>query len=285
MGVLSVAPVADTAARLAALDDHAGFEVVAAPGGDWVPLAEAERGGHLDGWLARLAQVHGRRNVAGSLVGGLVGEAVAGLTVAAITLDRRCPDPAAGNVAVRVHADGHLERRGVLGPAVAVLPGDPAAGDPRSVLVGDEAALHEWWAARAAASLAPLLAAVRARAPFGLRRLWGGVADEVAGTAIWIAQLAGRDAGEAWGLGRRMVDALARHAPVGLARGRPFDVGYPGGRRLFQVRGTCCLSYRSATETGPPAEAFCSTCPLRDDDSRRRHLRDHLLEAHAEPAG
>jgi hypothetical protein len=173
----------------------------------------------------------------------------------------------------------------VLVPSVALLPGDPATADPRSVVLADEAALDEWWAAGVAATLAPLLAAVRARAPFGLRNLWGGVADEVTGTVIWVAQLAGRDADEAWLRGQRLLDALARHAPIRFARGRPFLVTHPGGRRLFQVRGTCCLYYRSAAETGPPEQTYCNTCPLRDDDSRQRRLREHLTQLPADPVG
>ncbi|WP_432973726.1 hypothetical protein [Dactylosporangium sp. CA-233914] len=278
------APVAQTAARLDALDPYAGFAVIPDDDG-WVPLAGAEAGGHVNAWLTQLDTVHGRRSVAGSMLGMQFGEAVAGVAVAAMVLDGRCPDPAVGNLAVRVHAEGYLERRAVLTPAVAVLPSDPAAADPHSVVVADEAALDEWWAQRAATTLTPLLAAIRARVPFSLRNLWGGVADEVAGTAIWVAQLAGRDAEAAWQHGRRLVDALARHAPVRLAAGRPFPVAYPGGRRLFQVRGTCCLYYRSAAETGPPQETYCTTCPLRDDDSRRQRLHDHLTETSAESVG
>ncbi|UWP78894.1 hypothetical protein Dfulv_27390 [Dactylosporangium fulvum] len=139
----------------------------------------------------------------------------------------------------------------------------------------DEAALDAWWAQRTAAALAPLLAAVRARAPFGLRNLWGSVADEVTGTAIRVAQLAGRDAEAAWARAQRLLDALAPHAPVTPARGTPCPVRHPGGRQLFQVRGTCSLYYRSMVET------YCDTCPLRDDDSRQRRLRAYLIESQA----
>lgn len=278
-------PVAETAARLDALNRFAGFDVEPAPGGDWIRLADARHGERLDGWLARLVELHGRRNVAGSMLGMQIAEVVAGVTVAALTLDRRCPDPAIGNLAVRLHAEGYLARRAVTGPVVAVLPGDPAAADPHSVVVADEDALHDWWAARAVATLTPLLDAVRERAPFSLRNLWGSVSDEATGTAIWVGQLAGLAEDEAWRRARRLLDALARHAPIPFARSRPFPVAYPGGRRLFQVRGTCCLYYRSAAESRPPAEAYCSTCRLRDDDSRERLLRDHLIASHAESVG
>ncbi|MET7402755.1 hypothetical protein ABZS66_55670 [Dactylosporangium sp. NPDC005572] len=271
-------PLTETADRLDALDPDAGFDVRPEPDPAWVPLERFVDGGHADAVLRLLEDRHGRRNVAGSMLGAVVAEAVVGGTVAAIVLDERCPDPAAGNLALRIHGEGYLERRAFRGPALAVRPDDPAAAHPDSTVVDD---LDAWWAARAVATLAPLLEAVRARAPFGLRLLWGAVADEVAGAAIRVAQLAGRDAGPAWDRAQRLVDELAAHAPVPLTRGAPFPVAWPGGRHLFQVRGTCCLNYRSALESGERDESCCSTCPLRDDDSRHRLLRDYLISTTA----
>ncbi|GGM54763.1 hypothetical protein ACFFX1_19360 [Dactylosporangium sucinum] len=255
-------PLAETADRLNALDPYAGFDVLSEPGPAWVPLDRFVDGGHADALLDLLERRHGRRNVAGSLLGGILAEAVAGSTVAALVLDDRCPDPAADNIVLRIHEEGHLDRRAFRGAAVAVR----AAVDD----------LEDWWAARVVATLTPLFEAVRARAPFGLRLLWGAAADEAAGTAIRVAQLAGRDADLAWEHAQRLVDALAVHAPVPLTRGAPFPVAWPGGRHLFQVRGTCCLYYRSALESGVRDESCCSTCPLRDDGSRHRLLRDYL---------
>jgi hypothetical protein len=277
-------PLRETAARLSALDPYAGFDVSPDLDESWISLDTVERDGRLDAWLALLASRHGRRNVAGSTLGSHLASAVIGPTVSAMLLDDRCPDPAVGNLAVRIDADGDVQRSAILVPTVAVLPADPDAADPHSVVVTDEAALHSWWAERAALTLTPLLAAVRARAPFGLRNLWGAVADDVASVAIWTAQLAGRDADPAWQRAQRLIDALARHAPVTLGRGTPFPVSHPGGTQLFQVRGTCCLYYRSALESGPPAETYCNTCPLRDDESRERRLRDYLTESQADNA-
>jgi len=266
-------PIAATADRLRDLDEDGGFEVAPGANGGWVPLDRVERAGHLDGWLAAFTATHGRRAVAGSTVGGELAGAVVGPAVAAIVLDGRCPDPAVDNLAVWPDEEGYLRRRAVLGRRLAVLPGDPAAGQPHSEVVADEPALDEWWARRTAASLAPLLAAVRARAPFGVRGLWGGASDEVTRTAIRVAQLAGRAPDVAWARALRLVDALARHAPVALTRARPFPVSHPGGVRLFQVCGVCCLYHRSAL-----GEGYCTTCPLRDDESRHRLLHDHVVE-------
>jgi hypothetical protein len=268
-------PIAVTAARLHQLDGYAGFTVGADPHAGWIALADAERDGHLDAWLAGFVAMHGRRNVAGAAVGAELAGAVVGPAVAAMVLDARCPDPTVGNLAVRPDTDGYLERRAVRGPTVAVLPDDPAASDPHSVVVTD---LDRWWARRTSATLVPLLAAVRARAPFGLRALWGAVSDEVSRVAIRVAQLAGRDPDTAWASAERLVNALQSYAPVSLPRGLPFPVHHPSGARLFQVRGTCCLYYRSelAVADGPAGDRYCSTCPLRDDDSRRQRLCDYL---------
>jgi hypothetical protein len=191
-------------------------------------------------------------------------------------LDARCPDPAAENLLVRLDDAGEARRYGLHRPTAALLPADARAQDGHSVVVPDEEALLAWWASRAGASLTPLLAAVRARAPFGLRALWGAVADEITGVALWVGQLAGQKPSDVWAKGERMVDALAPRAPVSLPRARAFPVAAPHTGRWFQVRATCCLWYRSATESGPVKDRYCSTCPLRDDSSRTRILRDYL---------
>lgn len=260
------APVAETAARLAALDDYAGFSV--RPGAGWVALATAEADGRLDHWLDLLIAEHGGRNVAGSTLGSALAAAVVGPTVGSLLLDRRCPDPALSNLTALPAGTGEFDARGVRTGVIAVLTGDPAAAHPDSVALPDEDALDDWWASRAAATLTPLFEAVRTRAPFGLRNLWGLAADDVTATALWLAELAGRDQQAAWSRAQRLVDALARYAPVRFPRSRQFPVG----DRLHQVRGTCCLYYRSTAEPGPPAENRCDTCPLRDDDSRRTRL-------------
>ncbi|MEV6971429.1 (2Fe-2S)-binding protein [Hamadaea sp. NPDC051192] len=307
-------PLAATAARLARLDAFAGFDVApstslgtaatdapalgtatdgpapaatgleptAAAGAaetavdertDWSNVDESR----LDAWLAILQGLHGHRAVAGSLLGGALARGVVQPAVAALVLERRCPDPSASNLVVRLDEAGDFARSAVLSSAMAVLPGDPAAGDEHSHVLNDDGDLVEWWAKRTAATLTPLFLAVRARAPFGVPGLWGGAADEVSSVALWIGRLARHDPYAVWAYAQRLVGALAEHAPVRLTRPRPFPVEHPAGDHWFQVRGTCCLSYRSVLAEGDPKEdRFCSSCPLRDDDSRHRHLYAYL---------
>ncbi len=247
--------------RLSHLDPYAGFDVAPGPHPDWWVLDGSEL--KLDGWMTLLVRRHGHRATAGSMLGDALVRAVVHPTVSALVLERRCPDPAASNVAVRLDEAGDFARAAILRPHVAVLAGDPAAGDPDSIVVDDLPDLVAWWARHTAATLAPLLSRVRARAPFGLPALWGNVADAVTSITLWIGQLAGQDPCALWAFSQRLVEALAAHAPVRLARPRPFPVVDPMGEQWYQVRGTCCLSYRSAL-----GEGFCSTCPLRDDESR-----------------
>jgi hypothetical protein len=269
-----VAPLAVTAGRLAGLDSYAGFEVSTGEG--WISLSTVESSGQLDTWWAALLSGIGHRGSAGSALGLELARVVVGPTVQALVLDGRCPDPALDNLAVRLGPDGYVSRTAVRGLAVAMAPHDEAAADPRSLVLAGEATLHAWWASRLAGTLTPLLAAVRARAPVGLPALWGGVSDQISGAAIWIGQLAERDPRESWQYAQRLLDALQPHVPVRLTRARPFPVCHAAREHLFQVRGTCCLYYRSAEAEGPPGDRYCSTCPLRDDRSRLRRLREHL---------
>ncbi len=274
-GDAAISPIAVTARRLASLDPFAGFEVAPAPESRWGGLAEAELDATLDSWLALLNRRHQVRATAGSLLGEALIRTVVLPTVASMVMDLRCPDPSAGNLAARLDDAGEFERAAVLRPSVAVLATDPAANDVHSIVVED---LIGWWAQRAATTLTRLLGAVRARAPFGLPALWGAVADEVTSIALWVGQLSGREPAGVWAYTQQLLDALAPFAPVRMVRPRPFPVEHPAGGRWFRARATCCLSYRSVLAEGPSAERFCSTCPLRDNESRHRYLFDYLSD-------
>jgi len=123
-----------------------------------------------------------------------------------------------------------------------------------------------------------MLSAVRARAPFGLPGLWGAVADEITSITLWVGQLVGRPPGQLWIHAGRLVNALAPHAPVRMARARPFPVSHRLGGKWFRARGTCCLYYRSQRAQGPTEQRYCNSCPLRDDDSRHQQWYAYLTD-------
>lgn len=77
----------------------------------------------------------------------------------------------------------------------------------------------------------------------------------------------------AWWQG--MLDVMAAKAPL-RRRARLFPVAWSGGTTCFQVRGTCCLLYRSSAAPDRDGDGYCATCPLRTDRSRTERLRASL---------
>lgn len=120
--------------------------------------------------------------------------------------------------------------------------------------------------------------AVRARAPFGRRRMWGQLADDIGGTALWTARAGDLDQRSAWKEAQAILDHVAETAPELRVRSRPFPVRWEGDETLFQVRGTCCLWYTTFEEPDRCGEGYCTTCPLRDDDVRHERLCRYLAE-------
>lgn len=272
------AALAATGVALGDVAEHLGFSVGAPSGEGWVGLDDVVGSGLLDWLAADLVATEGRRDVAGSYLGGHLAGPVVSRTVAAIALHQRCPDPHPAGVAVHLHADGWFDQVAFRRPTVAVLPGDPAAGQPGTLVVADPAALRAWWAERTSAAVGPLLESVRHRLPYGRRGLWGAVADAVAGTMLTVARATGRPGGQAWGEASALLDAMAAWAPVPLTRPTPFRVSRSGSDAWFTTKGTCCLYYRTVNAPDPCGEGYCSTCPLADPAHRRCKLAAWLDE-------
>ncbi|MFP5317797.1 MAG: hypothetical protein ACLGI2_05820 [Acidimicrobiia bacterium] len=250
------------------------------PSGDgWFGIDELVDRGVVDGMAADLLTQEGRPDVAGSYLGSHLTGPVVARTVAAIVLDRRCPDPCPSNVAVHLHPDSWFDQLWFRTPAAAAVDGDPAGADRACVVLADVALLRTWWAERLVACLVPLLDAVRARLPYGRRGLWGAVADQVAASALTVARQAGLPCRPAWEEAAGLLEALARHAPVAITWPSPFEVRSPRGREaVFPVRGTCCLYYLTVDGPDPCGDGYCITCPFTDPDHRHRTLADRLDE-------
>lgn len=270
--------LADTAARVGAVAEHLHFEVAPPEGPGWFVLSSVLEAGLLDRLAAELVESVGRRDVAGSYLGSHLTSPVVSRAVSAVALDRRCPDLDAATVSVHLHADGWFDGVAFGGATVAVLAGDPVAGEPGTVELSDLAELRTWWAVRTAAAVTPLLDAVRARLGFGRRGLWGSVADAVARASLTMARVNGVDPATSWHDAAALVDALAQVAPVPLVRPTPFMVEWSGGTSCLAVRGTCCLYFRTVADPDPRGEGFCTSCPFMDDDHRHRRWSDWLEE-------
>lgn len=289
MTTTTASPLAETFRRLAALDAYLAAEIgepASEGGADWYRLDGIVAGGEVDRWLADLtARYGGRPNIAGAFLGAWLAGAVITVPVAALVLERRVPVLAAGGVWIHQHPDGWFDGIALRAPTVALLAGDAARDHPDSRVAEDEAALFDAYTEQLVAVLEPLLAAVRARARYGLRGLWGAVADDLTGTAVWVAGEAGRDQVEAWRVGAALSDRVAARVPQLRTRARPFPVSWSGGEALSQVKGTCCLDFRTYDGVPDPSgDGYCVTCPFRDDGSRRQRLRAYLERRHEEHA-
>jgi hypothetical protein len=99
------------------------------------------------------------------------------------------------------------------------------------------------------AHLTPLIAAVNAATKRPETALWRAVKDRTDGAIAWIAETSGRRP--------RAFELLRDRAELRL-----LDLGTH--ETLLHVREGCCLYYRT------PANVKCFSCPLLDDEERRR---------------
>jgi FhuF 2Fe-2S C-terminal domain len=111
----------------------------------------------------------------------------------------------------------------------------------------DERTAHE---AHLDAHLEPLIAAVNAATKRPAKALWRAAKDRQDGAIAWIAETTNQ---------RPRAFDLLEHRNAEL---RMLDLGTH--EMLLHVREGCCLYYRT------PANVKCFSCPLLDDEQRRR---------------
>lgn len=145
---------------------------------------------------------------------------------------RRVPLLDAGNVAVRLAPRPPYLTFGMLRPTVAVLPDDPIAGAPDTVVMPSEpellAVLRRTLLDR---HVVPLVAATRRRVRIGAHTLYGQLAAGVAYVLADAGDLVPEPARSA----RTLLDALDMTDLAGL------DTGPDGTARVR--RNTCCLAF------------------------------------------
>lgn len=268
-------PLAGTAQRLSALDEDLTYRVGQPDEPGWHRFAGLADPGLLTAWHRELAAREGDRRTAAAYLGGWV--AAAAVETWALPALAEARLPLAGPAAVSLHRhaeEGWFDAVAAPSP-LAVLPGDPAAGQVGAIVVADREALLDLLAERLL-TLEVVFDMLAATLPVGAGALWGGLADSVGGRALWLARLLDSDRDAAWRDAQAITDRLAARQPRLRVRPHPFPVAYSGGEELFQVRGTCCLYYRTVAEPDPDGEGYCGTCPLRTDASRTRRLRAHL---------
>ena len=127
--------------------------------------------------------------------------------------------------------------------------------------------------------VAPLFAEVRSRAPYGLRGMWGALADSIAADLTWSAHVDGRDVIDAWQRAQPVIHALAEAVAKSLTRPSFERVESDGHAAHLTIRGTCCLYYQSRPNDQPAD--YCSSCPMGDDTTRRLRQQNWLRRQHA----
>jgi len=238
----------DPECRLVLADGDSGAEWTTLDGPDVVGEAfeVAER------------RLGGSRAAIGASVAALLVDGVVTATWPLLLAQRRLPAVHASNVAVRLHPElAWFEHVTIRTPACH----------------GDD--LHERFVDGLVTTFAPWFDEVRARAPFGRAGMWGQVADELHGGALWHARQAGTDARAAWDEAGAVVDLLAEQVPALRSRPRPLPVRWPGGEATWQVKGTCCLWYQTRDGQALGDDGYCVACPLRTDEAARQ---DRLVE-------
>lgn len=261
-----------TLGKVGAAFIHRDVEVGAPCGDGWLAATDllADGGAELDARLRAIDDAHGGGlpDVAASYFTGWYAGAVVAPTIGAFVIDRRVPDIGAANVSLHTDEEGWFDRTAVHRPAMTVLVGDPAAGEPGNRTVTELASLRAVLVTGIVAHLTPVVDAVRARAPLGLRALWGTVADSCAGAFLQVGR------GDDGGAGSRAeADAfLAAASPPLRARPRWILVEHDGCDHTFMERGACCLAYKTADH------GYCTSCPFTDDAERVQRLRTYLAE-------
>lgn len=270
--------LAETVARLRAVDDELcrlELELEPGSGGDWVAFAALVDGALDDVFEAGNRTGDRRPDYLGASVPATLVEALLSAALPPLLVERRLPDVRPSNIAARLHAEHFwFDAITLRSTRCTVLDSDPADGDPDVETVADVAGLHHQLADVLVEAGTAWFPAVRKRAPFGRRGMWGQLADEVHGIALWTARSTGLDQRTVWAEAEAIVDAIAVRVPELRVRPRPFPVAWSGGEALWQVKGTCCLWYTTVPESEREDASYCTACPLIGDEGRHERLRD-----------
>lgn len=228
------------------------------------PAALAGDAPRLDRWLAEHRRLHpgtDAKAAAALMLGGIawdLGQVVAPAAVAARPSLLPCPDAAR-----LLLAWASWDEDGVFEPAIAYrarLGGREAVPSPDALRLAFEA------------THAPLVASLARRTGLGRAALWRVVADSLSAALLE----AGQEAGEpGWGMKLARATLGERASPLFNRQWGFFELEArrPDGRLVrdwFRARGGCCRFY--TTEGGET----CSTCVLRDLESRDERLRAWL---------
>jgi len=222
----------------------------------------------IDRWLARLLaeSAAGHRDVAASYLAAWVADAVGvPLLRAVVGQGRGWPTDAASIWLHEGAGELVIDGLAVAGP-LRVSADDPAAGTRGVEVVHDRDALRAVQVDEVVLFLDEVFAAIRSRIPFGVRGMWGSLADAVASDATWQAHTTGSDVVAAWDAVQPFIDALDDRLPRPLVRPRLGHAHWEEETACLTVRGTCCLYYKTVDDDR------CTSCPLGDSAEQAARL-------------
>lgn len=261
-----------------------GFDVGRPSGDDWSSLDALVGDGtitqFIDATVADNAAGDHPRDAAGVSLATQLSSLVVRAAVGAYLLDRRGLRLVPETTFLHRTPEGAFDRLALAKPSCVVLPGDPAVGGADVDVLDDQDAMRGWIADRLVATLSPLLTEIRKAASYGLRGLWGNVADGIGSWALLLGraqQETPEQLDATWNEVEQLFDELADRVPQLKSRPRPFPVQSGPHATMFQVRCTCCLLYKVP---GRPLDGdgprYCTTCPLIDDELRTERIVAHL---------
>jgi hypothetical protein len=279
-------PLSTTLAQLTTIDAHYLSAEVGLPEAGWFSAQDLVFGNDalLAEGLARQTLHHPtiKRRTCGSFFIGDYSWHVFATTLAAYFATRRVPDLDPANILLRYCTyaweedgeSGESERISVrfLSERCAVLPDDPAADHPNTLILPDADALRSWLRTSLEAHLTPLISRIKLVTGLGVQAQWNLVADSCAALFLHVGQALGDPSrGQAEGLA--FINAPG--SPLKNPNTGYFTVEYAGHCETFRMRGGCCRYYTL------PDQEKCSTCVLRSPEERRQRLTDYLTRKYA----
>ncbi len=266
-------PLAATAARISGLAEYINSLVGIPDEAGWFRLSALADPELLAAWHAEVSANVGDRRVAASYMSNWLISYMVGGALMPVLAERRLPLAGLDDVAVRRTSGGWFDALAVDDARIAVLPGDAESGHPLSVVLADEAALFDALADRVV-ELESIITALKMALPIGTPMLWGAVSDALSGQAMMLADLMGRDQQRLWDEAAALADRVQARQPRMKTRCRLFPIEHQDETKLFVVRGTCCLYYRTVEvpDRAGTGDGYCAGCPLRTDAGRRRRL-------------
>ena len=174
----------------------------------WVPLERAVDGGRVEMMFRNYFADSGDIRFSTYLVAEAFTHGVLGRAVASFVTTGRVWDTGAENMSVRTDIEGGLDWGGVHDTTFRVLPNDPCAGVPGTIVLPCEQALAQWLACRSRTTLATVFEGLAEVSNCSVDALWSTAGESVLGAATIVPTFAGTSAETGYRRGQYVLQAL-----------------------------------------------------------------------------